>query len=113
MLSGSSPNYDIYNDYTVPAGQYARFVLDYKILTYSQRSGKCRVIVQLLNGTNVVQSYESELMGDWPTDDWHPQQVSGALPPEVTTIRFRIVAQPGISGNALTFRDITIRVGEE
>lgn len=112
MLSGSSPNYDIYNDYTVPAGQYARFVLDYKILTYNQRSGKCKVIVQLLNGTNVVQSYESELMGDWPTDDWHPQQVSGALPPEVTTIRFKIVAQPGISSNALTFRDITIRVGE-
>lgn len=113
MLSASSPNYDIYNDYTVPAGQYARFVLDYKILTYNQRSGKCKVIVQLLNGTNVVQSYESELMGDWPTDDWHPQQVSGALPPDVTTIRFKIVAQSGISSNALTFRDITIRVGEE
>lgn len=113
MLGASSPNYDIYNDYTVSAGQYARFVLDYKILTYKQRSGKCKVIVQLLNGTNVVQSYESELMGDWPTDDWHPQQVSGALPPEVTTIRFKIVAQPGISSNALTFRDITIRVGEE
>ena len=113
MLSASSPNYDIYNDYTVPAGQYARFVLDYKILTYNRRSGKCKVIVQLLNGTNVVQSYESELMGDWPTNDWHPQQVSGALPPEVTTIRFKIVAQPGISTNALTFRDITIRVGQE
>ena len=113
MLGASSPDYDIYNDYTVPAGQYARFVLDYKILTYKQRSGKCKVIVQLLNGTNMVQSYESELMGDWPTDDWHPQQVSGALPPEVTTIRFKIVAQPGISSNALTFRDITIRVGEE
>ena len=84
-----------------------------KIMTYNQRRGKCRVIVQLLNGKNVVQSYDSDLMGDWPTDDWHPQQVSGALPPEVTTIRFKIVAQPGISSNALTFRDITIRVGEE
>lgn len=113
MLSASSPNYDIYNDYTVPAGQYTRFVLDYKILTYNQRSGKCKVIVQLLNGTSEVQSYESDLMGDWPTDDWHPQQVSGTLPPEVTTIRFKIVAQPGISSNALTFRDITIMVGEE
>jgi len=113
MLGASSPDYDIYNDYTVPAGQYARFVLDYKILTYNQRSGKCKVIVQLLKGKNGVQTYESELMGDWPTDDWHSQQVSGALPPDVTIIRFKIVAQPGISSNALTFRDITIRVGEE
>lgn len=112
MLSSTAPSYDIYNDYPVPTGQYARFVLDYKILTYSQRRGKCRVIVQLLNGANVVQSYESDLMGDWPTDDWHPQQVSGALPPEVTTIRFKIVPEAGISSNSLTFRDITIRVGE-
>lgn len=114
MLSSSAePKSNIYKDYAIPAGKYARFVLDYNIMTYNQRRGKCRVIVQLLNGKNVVQSYESELMGDWQTNDWHPQQVSGALPPEVTTIRFKIVPEADIRNNALTFRDITIRVGEE
>ena len=112
LSSNANPKSNIYKDYAIPAGKYARFVLDYKIMTYNQRRGKCRVIVQLLNGKNVVQSYESELMGDWQTNDWHPQQVSGALPPEVTTIRFKIVPDADIRNNALTFRDITIRVGE-
>ncbi len=112
MLSdGASPTTDIYNDYAIAAGQYARFVLDYKILSYAQRKGKCRVIVQLLSGADVVQSYQSELLGDWTTDDWHPQQVADSLAQNVDKIRVRIEAQPGVSRNALAFRDITIRVG--
>ncbi|WP_233441332.1 phage tail protein, partial [Aggregatibacter actinomycetemcomitans] len=112
MLSdGASPTTDIYNDYAIAAGQYARFVLDYKILSYAQRKGKCRVIVQLLSGADVVQSYQSELLGDWTTDDWHRQQVADSLAQNVDKIRVRIEAQPGVSRNALAFRDITIRVG--
>ncbi|EHK89807.1 phage tail protein [Aggregatibacter actinomycetemcomitans] len=112
MLSdGASPTTDIYNDYEIAAGKYARFVLDYKILSYAQRKGKCRVIVQLLSGADVVQSYPSELLGDWTTDDWHPQQVADSLAQNVDKIRVRIEAQPGISRNALALRDITIRVG--
>uniref|UniRef100_UPI001E607743 phage tail protein n=1 Tax=Aggregatibacter actinomycetemcomitans TaxID=714 RepID=UPI001E607743 len=114
MLSdGASPTTDIYNDYAIAAGQYARFVLDYKILSYAQRKGKCRVIVQLLSGSEVVKSYPSELLGDWTTDDWHPQQVADSLAQNVDKIRLRIEAQPGISRNALAFRDITIRVGHK
>ncbi|WP_411675257.1 DNA-binding domain-containing protein [Aggregatibacter actinomycetemcomitans] len=99
--------------YPIAAGQYARFVLDYKILSYAQRKGKCRVIVQLLSGADVVQSYPSELLGDWTIDDWHVQQVADSLAQNVDKIRLRIQAQPGISRNALAFRDITIRVGHK
>lgn len=114
MLSGSANSKShIYKDYVIPAGKYASFVLDYKILTYNRRRGKCKVIVQLLKNTDVVRSYESPLMGDWPTNEWHQQQVTGQLPSDVDIIRFRIVPEDGISTNALTFRDITIRVGSD
>ncbi|SSZ30356.1 Uncharacterised protein [Aggregatibacter aphrophilus] len=113
LSSNAEPKSNIYKDYAIPAGKYARFVLDYKIMTYNQRRGKCRVIVQLLNGKNVVQSYDSDLMGDWQTNEWHPQQVADKLPAGVNIIRFKIVPEADIRNNALTFRDITIRVGEE
>ncbi|WP_187386299.1 hypothetical protein [Aggregatibacter actinomycetemcomitans] len=60
-----------------------------------------------------MQSYPSELLGDWTTDDWHPQQVADSLAQNVDKIRLRIEAQPGIIRNALAFRDITIRVGHK
>ncbi|WP_249852898.1 hypothetical protein [Aggregatibacter actinomycetemcomitans] len=108
-------NYDrtLTTVYPIAAGKYTRFVLDYKILSYAQRKGKCRVIVQLLSGAEVVKSYPSELLGDWTTDDWHPQQVADSLAQNVDKIRVRIEVQPGVSRNALAFRDITIRVGHK
>lgn len=113
MLGRVSQTTDIYNDYAIPAGQYQQFELNYKISTYSKRSGQCKVIVQLLNGTDVVGSYESDLLGNYPKQEWHPQLVTGVIPPEVTTIRFRIVPQSNIStSNTLAFTGITIRVRE-
>lgn len=112
MLGNVGPSTEIYNDYAIPAGQYARFVLNYNISTYSKRTGKCKVLVQLLNGSNVIKTYESDALGDYQKQEWVPQQISGELPPEVTTIRFKIVPLESISSNTLTFSDITIRVGD-
>ncbi|MBN6060409.1 phage tail protein [Aggregatibacter actinomycetemcomitans] len=113
MLSSSlSPTSELYRDFAVTPGEFGRFALNYKILSYSQRRGKCKVIVQLLNSDNLVKSIDSGLLGDYPTDDWHPQQVTDILPPQVTSIRFKIVVQDSIANNALAFRDITIRVGK-
>lgn len=114
MLSGSAdPSTEIYKDYPVAAGKYARFVLDYKVLTYDQRRGKCKVLVQLLAGKNVVRTYDSGLLGDYPDEAWRDQQVTDTLPANVNVIRFKIVAQNGLDTNALTFRDITIRAGSD
>ncbi|TQE41810.1 phage tail protein [Aggregatibacter actinomycetemcomitans] len=113
MLSSSlSPTSELYRDFAVTPGEFGRFALNYKILSYSQRRGKCKVIVQLLNSDNLVKSIDSGVLGDYPTDDWHPQQVTDILPPQVTSIRFKIVVQDSIANNALAFRDITIRVGK-
>ncbi|WP_262404457.1 hypothetical protein [Aggregatibacter actinomycetemcomitans] len=43
-----------------------------------------------------MQSYPSELLGDWTTDDWHPQQVADSLAQNVDKIRLRIEAHAGI-----------------
>lgn len=112
MLSHSAePKSDIYRDYKVTAGKFKRFILDYKILTYNQRNGQCRVIVQLLNDKNVVQSYDSGLMGNYQDEKWIAQQVADSLPPDVAIIRFKIVVHGDIDGNALAFKDISIKVG--
>jgi len=114
MLSGSAdPSTEIYKDYPVTPGKYTRFVLDYKVLTYYQRRGKCKVLVQLLAGKNVVRTYDSGLLGDYPDEAWRDQQVTDNLPANVNIIRFKIVAQNGLETNALTFRDITIRAGSD
>jgi len=112
MLSHSAePKSEIYRDYKVTAGKFKRFILDYKILTYNQRNGQCRVIVQLLNDKNVVQSYDSGLMGNYQDEKWIAQQVADSLPPDVAIIRFKIVVHGDIDGNALAFKDINIKVG--
>ncbi len=112
MLSHSAePKSEIYRDYKVTAGKFKRFILDYKILTYNQRNGQCRVIVQLLNDKNVVQSYDSGLMGNYQDEKWIAQQVTDSLPPDVAIIRFKIVVHGDIDGNALAFKDINIKVG--
>ena len=114
MLSGSAdPSTEIYKDYPVTPGKYTRFVLDYKVLTYTQRRGKCKVLVQLLAGKNVVRTYDSGLLGDYPDEAWRDQQVTDNLPANVNIIRFKIVAQNNLETNALTFRDITIRAGSD
>lgn len=114
MLSGSAdPSTEIYKDYPVTPGKYTRFVLDYKVLTYDKRRGKCKVLVQLLAGKNVVRTYDSGLLGDYPDEAWRDQQVTDNLPANVNIIRFKIVAQNGLDTNALTFRDITIRAGSD
>jgi len=112
MLSHSAePKSEIYRDYKVTAGKFKRFILDYKILTYNQRNGQCRVIVQLLNDKNVVQSYDSGLMGNYQDEKWIAQQVADSLPLDVAIIRFKIVVHGDIDGNALAFKDINIKVG--
>ena len=112
MLSHSAePKSDIYRDYKVTAGKFKRFILDYKILTYNQRNGQCRVIVQLLNDKNVVQSYDSGLLGNYQEEKWIAQQVADSLPLDVAIIRFKIVVHGDIDGNALAFKDISIKVG--
>ena len=114
MLSGDvEPSTEIYKDYPVAPGKFSRFVLDYKVLTYYQRRGKCKVLVQLLAGKNVVRTYDSGLLGDYPDEAWRDQQVTDTLPANVNVIRFKIVPQPPLETNALTFRDITIRVGSD
>ena len=114
MLSGDvDPSTEVYKDYPVTPGKYAHFVLDYKVLTYYQRRGKCKVLVQLIAGKNVVRSYDFDLRGDYPDEAWRDQQVTDNLPANINIIRFKIVAQNDIDTNALTFSDITTRAGSD
>ncbi|MDP8171624.1 hypothetical protein QJU96_10050 [Pasteurella skyensis] len=52
-------------------------------------------------------------MGNYEKSEWHQKQVLDTLPAGITTIRFRVNVIGDISNNAISFRDIILKGGEE
>lgn len=104
---------EVYKRFPLTPGQYKRFGLNYKIGTYAQRAGQCEVVVQLLAGDVVVREFKSGLLGDYPKSEWHAQGVVDDLPGNVSEVRFKITVPVSPTNNAIAFRDIILRVGED
>ncbi|ANF60133.1 hypothetical protein [[Haemophilus] ducreyi] len=112
MLSSSADKESIiYQSFVLEPNKYKRFALSYKIGTYNQRHGRCRVAVQLYKNDELVKEYLSEQFGGWEESLWHGQQVTEAIAKGVSEIRFKVNVIGAISNNAIAFKDIVLRVG--
>lgn len=112
MLSSSASENVIYQSYPIEANKYKRFALSYKIGTYNKRNGLCTIAVQCYKNAELVSEYISEQMGNFEKNEWHIKQVAEQLIEGVTEIRFKINVIGAISRNAISFKDITLRVGD-
>ncbi|AKO30575.1 phage tail protein [[Haemophilus] ducreyi] len=112
MLSSSADKESIiYQSFVLEPNKYKRFALSYKIGTYNQRHGRCRVAVQLYKNDELVKEYLSEQFGGWEESLWHGQQVTEAIAKGVSEIRFKVNVIGAISNNAIAFKDIVLRAG--
>ncbi|MGC7590097.1 phage tail protein [Bisgaard Taxon 46] len=113
MLSSQiSETTEIFRDFSIEPGKYSRFAIDYKVLTYAKRQGTCQVLVQLFSQNTLVNSLESESLGNYQDENWRLQQIADTLPGNVTLIRFKITVPASPANNAIAFRDISVRGGE-
>ncbi|MDP8079508.1 phage tail protein [Phocoenobacter skyensis] len=113
LRSSANENSTIYKDFSIDSTQYKRFGLAYKIGSYARRKGQCTVSIQLFKNAEMIKEIVSEKMGNYEKSEWHQKQVLDTLPAGITTIRFRVNVIGDISNNAISFRDIILKGGEE